>query len=560
MPDTNKLLYVDDDPLALAGISRHLRMSGFEVLTAANGLEAIEVIKKRDPSIVITDWEMPEMDGPALCKEIRALETTSFTYIIMLTAHDKIENIVDAFEYGANDFIAKPCDPRALLARAQAGQRIIAMEAANQKQALTSRKLHAELTVSNVSLQRMACQLDLARKEAEAAAQTKSDFLTNMSHEIRTPMTAILGFADNLLDPTLSDTERRNAIYTIRRNGEFLLDIINDILDFSKIEAGRLEVENVRSSPVQLTGDVQSLLQVRAKEKGLVFEVDYDGPIPETIETDPTRFRQILINLAGNAIKFTAAGSVRIVCRYVADGADSQMQFDVIDTGIGMTEEQASRLFQPFTQADPSTTRRFGGTGLGLVISKRLVEMMGGKIEIVDTQPSKGTHFRATIPTGSLNGVQMLDNPEADSESPAIQRPILEPGTTLDCRVLLAEDGPDNQRLIQHILTKSGAEVTMVDNGQLAVEAVLASRAEGREFDIILMDMQMPVMGGYEASALLRKEGYDGPIIALTAHAMQGARKKCLNAGCDDYVTKPLDRKKLVDVITAWLRPEVASV
>jgi Amt family ammonium transporter len=230
------------------------------------------------------------------------------------------------------------------------------------------------------------------------------------------------------------------------------------------------------------------------------------------------------------------------------------MQFDVMDTGIGMTEEQAAKLFEPFTQADTSTTRRFGGTGLGLTISKRLAEMLGGEVTVVESRAGVGTRFRATVATGLLDDVKMIDDPISatvlTSDAAKMTRGIDEPA--LDgCRILLAEDAPDNQQLISLVLKGGGAKVTVAENGKLAVDAALAAHGAGDPYDAILMDMQMPVMDGYEATQLLREKGYTAPIIALTAHAMQGDRKKCISAGCDDYAAKPIDRKKLIALIAA---------
>ena len=402
-------------------------------------------------------------------------------------------------------------------------------------------------------------ELALARQLADAANASKSEFLANMSHEIRTPMTAILGFAENLLDADQSDSEKLNCIHTIRRNGEYLLDLINDILDLSKIEAGKMAVEHRDCQPCGIIAEVAALMRVRADAKGLPFKIEYIGSIPETIQTDATRLRQILINLIGNAIKFTEVGSVRLVTRLVDDAEDDRggspkepcLQFDVIDTGQGMTVEQTANLFQPFMQADASATRKIGGTGLGLTISKRFAELLGGDITLVATKVGMGSTFRATVATGSLDGVKMLEDPMsatvvADTANPVAQ----ETRSDLNgLRILLAEDGPDNQRLISFVLKKAGADVTVEENGKLALDAALAARDEGEPFDCILMDMQMPVMDGYEATGQLREKGYTGPIIALTAHAMEGDREKCIKAGCDDYATKPVDRQKLIGLI-----------
>jgi CheY-like chemotaxis protein len=348
---------------------------------------------------------------------------------------------------------------------------------------------------------------------------------------------------------------------TIRRNGNHLLHIINDILDLSKIEAGKFQVEWQPCSPAAILADAVSLLRVRAQAKGIALKLEFAGPMPDTILTDPARLRQILLNLIGNAIKFTEAGSVRLLAR-VDDAATAQPTFvcEVTDTGIGMTAEQVQNLFQPFHQADASTSRKFGGTGLGLAISKRLATLLRGDITLT-SQPGQGSTFTLTVDPGPLSDVAFHDHPAESLAPPASPSAISSPVPTLDCRILLAEDGADNKRLIAFVLSKAGAEVTTVENGQEAIEAALAAfpngerREDGPEaFDVILMDMQMPVMDGYEATRRLRAAGYNRPIIALTAHAMADDRQKCLEAGCDDYVTKPIDRVKLVGMIAGVLK------
>jgi signal transduction histidine kinase/ActR/RegA family two-component response regulator len=409
------------------------------------------------------------------------------------------------------------------------------------------------------ALQCHADELRQALATAEAATLAKSQFLANMSHEIRTPMTAILGFAETLLEPDLPEAERREAVYTIRRNGEYLLALINDILDLSKVEAGKLEIEQVRCSPCKVLAEVASLMGVRAKAKGLALQIAYTGAVPETIRSDPTRLRQILINLVGNAVKFSEAGTILIVVHFESAPAP-QLEFAVVDSGVGMTREQMARLFRPFTQADASTTRRFGGTGLGLTIAKRLAQALGGDIDVW-SEPGHGSVFRMSVATGPVDGVKMLDDPlAATAVSPRADEAPEQPSAAgpLACRILLAEDGPDNRRLITRLLEKAGAVVTTVENGQLAVNAALAARENGAPFDIILMDMQMPVVDGYAATAQLRQHGYTGVVIALTAHAMEAARNECLKAGCDDYASKPIDRKRLMDTILRHLRSAAA--
>ncbi|MBN2291119.1 MAG: DUF3365 domain-containing protein [Pirellulales bacterium] len=396
--------------------------------------------------------------------------------------------------------------------------------------------------------------LEISNVAIEAANQAKSEFLANMSHELRTPMTAILGYSEILLD-NLEREEDIEAAFTVKRNGEYLLDIINGILDLSKIEAGKLEIDRAACSPIKVVADVASLMRVRADGKNLPLAIEYVGKIPETIQCDSTRLRQILINLVGNAIKFTETGSVRLVTRLVqSNDVPPHLRFDVIDTGMGITPEQAAKLFKPFSQGDSSTSREHGGTGLGLAISKRLAKMLGGDISL-SSVPNEGSTFSLTVDTGPLDGVTLLDHvSEALSKSNCDQKKKPASDVKLNCRILLAEDGPDNQRLISFIFRKAGADVTVAENGLIAYGFAQAAQDEGRPFDVILMDMQMPVMDGYEATRLLRESGYKGKIVALTANAMTGDDKKCIDAGCDDYCSKPIDQKVLLPLIAEYIK------
>ena len=388
-------------------------------------------------------------------------------------------------------------------------------------------------------------KLSVALDQAQAADRAKMHFLANMSHEIRTPMTAILGFAENLLDPELTRADQFSAVETIRRNAEHLTEIINDILDISKIEADKIEIERLCCRPLEIVHDVVTLMKVRADAKHLKLAVCCEGALPETIETDPTRLRQVLTNLIGNALKFTERGGVTVTCRLLQDQASPRFEIQVADTGIGMTPEQLPRLFQAFHQADNSMTRRFGGTGLGLAISKRLAELMGGAITVASTRGA-GSTFTATVATGSLEGIVLSDLSIVSAPVTAV------PGNgaaQLAGRVLLAEDGADNQRLLSFVLKKAGVEVTLACHGAEAIDRYEQSLEQGRPFDVILMDMQMPVMDGYAATAELRRLGCRLPIVALTAHAMKGDREQCLSAGCDDYLTKPVDRTRLLEIV-----------
>jgi diguanylate cyclase (GGDEF)-like protein len=387
---------------------------------------------------------------------------------------------------------------------------------------------------------------DAAKLAADAANQAKSAFLANMSHEIRTPMTAILGYGDLLLDPDQSAAERMRCVQVIRRNGEHLLRIINDVLDISKIEANKYAVERVSSDLRQMLSDIVAMTRVKAIQKGLNFKVIIDGPVPKFIQTDPLRLKQIMANLIGNAIKFTASGSVHLRVSCQDRLISSTLHIDVIDTGIGMDPAQIDRLFKPFTQADESTTRRFGGTGLGLVISKRFAQLLGGDMT-VRSESGLGTCFSVWVDAGPLGGVRML--PSLD-ESDLVTEPQCAADVTrrFSGRVLVAEDGEDNQQLITHMLRTAGIEVVIAPNGLIAV-----GLATSQPFDLVLMDMQMPELDGYAATKRLRESGYKKPIVALTANAMSDDRAKCLGSGCDDYVAKPIQLSMLMTVLSRFL-------
>jgi PAS domain S-box-containing protein len=397
-----------------------------------------------------------------------------------------------------------------------------------------------------------------AKATAEAASRAKSAFVANMSHEIRTPMTAILGYADLLTHPSQTEDDKKRCIATIRRNGEHLLSIINDILDVSKIEAGKMSLESIPCSPCQLIADVSALMKGRAVEKNLSFDVRYIGAIPQTLQTDPTRLRQILMNLIGNAIKFTTKGGVKVLVSLAdpVEHPNPRLRFDVIDTGVGLTREQQAALFKPFAQADTSTTRKFGGTGLGLTISKRLAKMLGGDL-ICTSESGSGSTFSLTVQTGSLRDVVMLENPQLLAE--AVDAPARgSESVRFEGRVLLAEDGPDNRVLITFYLKQAGLEVVEVENGLLARDRALETLRRGNPFDLILMDMQMPELDGYSATTQLRKAGYRGPIVALTAHALGGDREKCIEAGCDEFAVKPIDHEAFIATLRKFL-PEKTS-
>ncbi|MHC5063940.1 MAG: ATP-binding protein [Planctomycetota bacterium] len=388
-------------------------------------------------------------------------------------------------------------------------------------------------------------EVDVARAAAIAANEAKSEFLANVSHEIRNPMAAILGFADLLLDPSEEEERSKEAALTIRSNGEHLLALLNNVLDLSKLESGRLEVENIDTPLVPLLIELGNLIRMPAAAKGLSLEIESQGSMPAVIRSDPTKLRQILVNLLGNAVKFSENGKIQVTCRFLR-GQTDRLSIDVKDEGIGMTEEQQAKVFEAFAQADASTTRRFGGTGLGLAISKRLARLLGGDI-FIEGRLSEGCCFTVSVQVELPEEVEWVGPGRIDlaQDNEPAAKPELQPEKDLQgLSILYAEDGPDNQRLVAHILGKAGGQVTLVENGELAVQAVADS-----SFDVILMDMQMPVKDGYSAARDIRASGCETPIIALTAQAMSSDRAKCLEAGCDEYLSKPVKNRILVDTV-----------
>lgn len=386
------------------------------------------------------------------------------------------------------------------------------------------------------------------RDAAEAASIAKGEFLADMSHEIRTPMTAMLGFAELLADSHQSVLERDQCVRTIRRSGEHLLAILNGILDLSKIEAGRMMLDEAEYAPVQVVEEVFALMQPSALEVGLELQAEYRFPLPRTMKGDPLRLKQIVLNLVSNAIKFTQGGTVTIRVEMV-ERQGSVLSLSVIDTGIGMTSEEMAGLFRPFVQGEGPRSRRSGGSGLGLSICRRLADLMGATIE-VQSRIGEGSTFTVSLPVGALSPGMLAHRMEDAVSGAAASPTVLQ---RLEGRVLVAEDGPDNRRLIMTFLQRAGATVELAENGRQAVEQATAAAKRGEPYDLVLMDMQMPEMDGYAAARELRARGVRAPLLALTAHAMTGERERCLAAGCDDYMTKPIERAAFLAFCRAWM-------
>lgn len=395
--------------------------------------------------------------------------------------------------------------------------------------------------------------IEEAKIKAEEANQAKSAFLANMSHEIRTPLGAMIGFAQILIEDKPSLSQEYNSLLTIKRNGEQLFRIINEILDISKIEANKLEVEQIVFDPKEVIDDALALLEFKAKEKGLKFTSRTMGALPATITSDPTRIRQILINIVGNAIKFTDSGEIETSFQIVQPETPSAklkrnalLCVKVRDTGPGIPESKRAFLFKPFSQADHSMARKFGGTGLGLYLSRRLAQALGGDVKLDEEHHGPGATFTILINTGA--------DIEALFKTPNRPQAAAHPGTTskkyerLDgIRVVTVDDSQDNLELVFRFLSLAGADVQIFDSAERAIPKILEQK-----FDVVLMDLMMPDLDGYQALTRLRNSNYGGTIIALTAHAMRGERERCLKMGFDDFLVKPINRLDLTRVVKAY--------
>jgi two-component system CheB/CheR fusion protein len=391
-----------------------------------------------------------------------------------------------------------------------------------------------------------------AKDAADNANRIKTDFLATMSHEIRTPMTSVLGFADLLSRDDVPPAKRQGYVEKIVRNGRHLLELIDDILDLSKIEAGRLTLQKARFSPALEITQAVDILREQAERKGIRVSVELDSSLPDAMQSDPMRFRQILINLLGNAVKFTDHGDVIVGARLVEPGPAAQVEVTVSDTGIGIPPEQRHALFHPFAQGGGSLPRRLGGTGLGLALARNLAQALGGDVALLSSERGRGSIFRVRVR-------QYLDAPNAAAVL------ALDGGVTLrfasdglngfppGLRVLVVEDNADIQEIVRRILESVGAVVTSAGNGQECL-----NRVNEAAFDLIVMDMQMPVVDGFEATQRLRARGFRLPIVAITAFALSGEREKCLAAGCNEFLAKPVDSLALIQTVARLATPPEA--
>lgn len=392
-----------------------------------------------------------------------------------------------------------------------------------------------------------------AKRDAEYASNAKSQFLANMSHEIRTPLNAIMGLSELLQTDYKDEKERILWLKKITRNSEHLKKVIDEILDLSKIEAGKLQLKIAKFSIPRVIAQVKSILSPLANEKNLTLHFETEGSVPEKINSDSSKLQHILLNLLGNAIKFTSEGIITLTVKLAEESSEPVLHFNVIDTGIGMSSDEVKHLFEPFTQVDSSMTRRFGGTGLGLTLAKQLAQALGGDVILHSSTPGQGSTFVAKIKTGDISTSPMItsfanllaepvDTVDLSTEKPVVTKPNIS-----NFKVLLVEDSLDNQLLVQNFLEMEGVKVDLASDGEEGMK-----KAEEGEHDLVIMDIQMPVMDGYTATSTLRQHGYKKPIVAFTAHAFEDERERCLKMGFTDFLSKPIKKRELVDCLAKY--------
>jgi signal transduction histidine kinase len=514
-----KILIADDKPENILALAKLIESPDVEILSVQSGEEALNLIIDHDFALALLDVQMPGMSGFELAELMRGAERSRSIPIIFVTAANLgPEAVFAGYEHGAVDFLLKPLSPYVVRSKVRVF----------------------------IDLYRQKLDLVVLKEQAEEASHAKSQFLANMSHEIRTPLGSILGFSELLNHKSLSEVDQKTGVETILRNARLLSRLIDDVLDLSKIEAGRIEVESIPVSIPELLSDLEAILGFRAQEKGIDFKLlGLEEGMHPTFLSDPTRIRQVLINVISNAIKFTDKGHVQVrFSTHLDNQANSLLRFEISDSGCGLTKEQSERLFQPFSQADSSTTRRYGGTGLGLVIAQQLAKALGGDVTLEKSELNVGSTFAVEISAKAVNAPETSVRTTTENMKDYFRDKVLS-----GLKILIVDDAKDILMLMTRVLTLAGAEVTGVNSGPKAIATL-----EALDVNLVLMDIQMPDMDGCETTTILRSKGFHKPIIALTAHTVKEELDRCMRAGVSTHLSKLVEHDQLIRTILSFLR------
>lgn len=517
-----KILIVDDYQRNIEALAAIIQEQDIEIYSASNADEALELLTLHEFGLALLDVHMPDIDGFELARLIRGVKQYIRLPIIFVTAHDAYQaDIFHGYEMGAVDILFKPLHPFVVKAKV---------------------RTFVELYNHRLKLENQMHELERLKAQADSANNAKTLFVANISHEIRTPLAAVMGFANLLAKDDLNQDEKAKCSQAVKRNGDLLLKLIENVLDLSKIEADCLELESKEFDLRELVKDLDSLFYFKAKENGVDFKLLFEGPVDHYYQSDKERIKQIIINLITNALKFSKNGAVFVKIKL---DNQSRLKVQVQDNGIGMTKEQAEKLFRPFSQADYSTRKRFGGSGLGLVISKKLAQALGGDVRLLSSTPGLGSLFEATLQL--QKGQKISQNHTVSKEGNDAKELTL---SLQGLNILAVDDSEDNLIILKMFLKETDANLVLAQSGQEAIDIM----SKSPQFEVILMDIQMPGMDGHETTSKIRSWGYQGTILALTAHAINTEHIRCLQSGHDGVITKPFTKDDLLLTIKKFMR------